>query len=75
MGHESAAALAGHHASTADYARALAGAELDVGTLKHYSAAQADWAIHASGVAQRNAIRRHATATCLDAYRARGIIQ
>lgn len=74
-GHESAAALAARHAPAADYARALAAAEHDLGSLTDYSSAQAGWAIQASGVAQRNALRRHATADCLDAYRARGVIQ
>lgn len=59
--------LDARHASTADYARALA-------ALGAYSNEQAIWAIGAAGVHQRLRGQRQATATCLDAFRARGVI-
>lgn len=42
---------------------------------EQYSTEQSAWAIQAAGVTKRNAIKRNATADCLDAYRSRGIIQ
>lgn len=47
----------------------------DFDQLRAYSREQAVWAVRAAGVVQRNAIQRDTTATCLDAYRARGIIR
>lgn len=47
----------------------------DFDKLRAYSREQAVWAVRAAGVVQRNAIQRDTTATCLDAYRARGIIR
>jgi hypothetical protein len=43
--------------------------------LEAYSAAQSLWAIGAAGVAQRNAIKRNGTTSCLDDLRRRGVIQ
>lgn len=39
-----------------------------------YSSAQSVWAATAAGIFQRNAIKRRATATCLDDLRSRGLI-
>lgn len=43
-------------------------------SLRAYSAAQSEWAVEAAGVAERNGLKRRATADCLDAYRRRGVI-
>ena len=39
-----------------------------------YSSAQSVWAAEIAGITKRNTIKRNATATCLDALRARGLI-
>lgn len=57
-------------------APSLAGldAAAQIVALERYSAAQSLWAIGASGVAQRNAIKRKSTTDCLDDLRRRGVI-
>jgi hypothetical protein len=72
--HEALADLRARHAGVADYDRALAAAESNLAGAIRFSEQQSDWAVRAAGVTQRNAIRRNATARCLDAYRARGLI-
>ncbi|WP_327480449.1 hypothetical protein [Frateuria sp.] len=44
------------------------------GDLAAYSHAQSLWAIEVAGITERNALKRRATADCLDAYRRRGVI-
>lgn len=73
--HESAAELRGRRASLADYERALEAADASIAQLIAYSGTQSEWAIGAAGVVERNAIRRNTTASCLDDYRRRGLIQ
>jgi hypothetical protein len=46
----------------------------DLAAIKTYSAAQSVWAVTVAGITQRNSIKRNATATCLDALRAAGLI-
>lgn len=46
----------------------------DLAELKAYSSAQSVWAVKVAGITQRNSIKRNATATCLDALRAAGIV-
>jgi hypothetical protein len=46
----------------------------DLAEIKAYSAAQSVWAVTVAGIVQRNSIKRNATATCLDALRADGLI-
>jgi hypothetical protein len=53
----------------------LAAARVVIVGLRRYRTEQFAWAITAAGVTERNAIRHRATASCLDAYRARGVIR
>lgn len=55
---------------TADSSQSL----YQLGIAKQYIDRQSAWAIQAAGVFQRDAIKRNATAQCLDALRARGVI-
>jgi hypothetical protein len=40
-----------------------------------YRTEQFAWAATVAGIAERNRLRRNLTASCLDAYRARGVIR
>jgi len=47
----------------------------DQASLGAYSAEQSAWAITVAGIYRDAAIKRNATASCLDAYRADGVIK
>ena len=46
----------------------------DYAGLEAYSSAQSVWAVTVAGIVQRDSIKRNATAQCLDALRAAGLV-
>jgi hypothetical protein len=67
--------MCGEHASFEVLPRYPSGPVLEnTDSLRAYSAAQSQWAITVAGIYRDSSIKRNATANCLDAYRADGVI-